>query len=231
MAGSSSTTSEVLGQAANFQHPFFGNDDYTAVNADIAWNESYPSAGPSTSAEHHFSWEAAPMITPPTAAPVIETSAPTEQLPLPLFGDNFDWSNMNVDNDYTTSYNVQLVTPASSVQNQPMGMFDPNPTVCVDEPKSFSPVGQGNVTLLSPSYSSHDGLCDEGYEEFATEAGKPTHDFSLYGNDASLVDGNGSGSQQLFQDLSPFVPPTWPTSGSELGRQLVEASMMGNMEH
>lgn len=155
------------------------------------------------------------MITPPTAAPVIETTPLQEQLPQPLFEDNFDWSNMNVDNDFTafnvnTTYNVQMVTPATSVQNYPVGMFDHSGTACVENPKpvnptSLSPGGQGNVTLLSPSYSTHDGLCDEGYEEFATEAGKPTRDFNLYDS----VTENGTGSQQLFQDLSPFMPPAW----------------------
>ena len=155
------------------------------------------------------------MITPPTAAPVIETTPLQEQLPLPVFEDNFDWSNMNVDNDFTTfnvntTYNIQMITPATSVQNYPAGNFNHSGTACVEEPKSadsttLSPGGQGNVTLLSPSYSTHDGFCDEGYEEFATKTGKPTHDFALYDSAPE----NSTGSQQLFQDLSPFMPPAW----------------------
>ena len=229
IAGSTSTAN-FFDTTSPLNQSLFGTDGYTPIDTNVTWNESYnsmPSAGPSASDAGQFSWEGPTMIVPPTAAPVIGTTPASEQLPLPVFEDQFDWANMDLDQDFTTttSFNVQMVTPASSVQNHPLGAFDCNASAYVQDIKanhvpSLSPGGQGDVTLLSPSYSSHEALVDEGYEEFATEAGKPTHDFDLYGSSGYSKDTN-TASQQLFHDLSPLMPAAWPSNNAS----------MTNMEH
>ena len=215
-AGSSSA-SDVLGPP--LPPSVFGAGGYGPVDTDMAWDESFSphlSAHPSSS-DDFTHWEGPSMIIPPTAAPLMERTPFQDELPRPLFEENLDWSNMNLEDDFTTNpfnvdttYNVQLVTPATSVDHYPLDMFHPGGTAGVEHPDAvhptkLSPGGQGHVTLLSPSYSSHDALHDEGYDEFTTEAGKPTHDFALYGNGADPH----AGSQKLFHELSPFMPVAW----------------------
>lgn len=136
----------------------------------------------------------------------------------PLFGQNFDWSNM--DTDFQTM-NIQLHTPATSVGSHPVDAYQSrNPSISLEQPVAAN-------TKLSPSahpatmlYSPNDHIKDEGFDEFiTTEMSKPINDFTLY-DDNGGGSSMGQGSMNFLQNLPPFSSQTW--NGQHYDTQLME---------
>ena len=214
--------------------PFMELDDrFAPFPANFQWNESYDGytpSGPSpyTPASHRFSLDAGSM----TNAPTIPSSFESALTPLdhdPLFTENFDWSNINTNNDFT-SLNIQLVTPASSIETRPLDAFSRNHSVSLDQAAgehipSLSPGAQGNVMLYSP-YSQNDDQIDEGYDDFPADAGRPSGDFPLFDSAHASSSMTSTGNQCMFQDLSTFVPNAWSGRGTDLARQLGMNNLM-----
>ncbi len=229
-SGERSMHSSAVGSDDSSPHsaietPFMGMDDtFCPFDPSLAWNESWnglATAGPSDYAptSHRLSWDGS-MTNAPTVPSSFETSlTPNEQDP--IFTENFDWSNLN--NDYT-SMNIQLVTPAGSIDTRSLDAFSRNPSISLEEPvggkvPSLSPGAQGNVMLYSP-YSQNENSVDEGYDDFATDAGKPANDFPLFGDSHNSSSLSSAGNEQMFQDLAAFVPSNWSGRGTELAQQL-----------
>ncbi|KAL8722606.1 MAG: hypothetical protein Q9225_000912 [Loekoesia sp. 1 TL-2023] len=214
--------------------PFMDIDDrFAPFPSNFQWNESfdgYTPSGPSpyTPASHRLSMDAGSTTNAPTIPSSFESSLnPIDQDP--LFTENFDWSNINTNTDFT-SLNIQLATPASSVETRPLDAFGRNqsipldPAACEQVP-SLSPGAQGNVMLYSP-YSQNEGSIDEGYEDFSADAGKPHGDFPLFDSAHASSSMTSSGNQCMFQDLSTFVPNVWSGRGTDLARQLGMNNLM-----
>ncbi|KAL8726343.1 MAG: hypothetical protein Q9181_006084 [Wetmoreana brouardii] len=236
--GAYSVAPSVNGSEDSLSHstvnsPFMNLDErFVPFGAGFSWHEPYEGfthngPPPFTPASHRLSLDAGSMSHAPTM-PSFETSvAPHDQDP--LFTENFDWSNMDANNDFT-SLNIQLLTPANSIETRPLDAFSRNPSVCLDQTPndqvpSLSPGAQGNVMLYSP-YSQNAGPVDEGYEDFSGDAGKPTEDFALFDNAHGPSGMTGTTDQRMFQDLSTFAPNVWSGRGTELAQQLGMNSLM-----
>jgi len=234
--GERSVNGSVVGSDDSTPHsaieaPFMDIDDtFGPFDPSFAWNESWNGlapAGPSdyTPNSHRLSWDGS-MTNAPTIPSSFETSlTPNDQDP--SFTENFDWSNMN--NDYT-SMNIQIMTSASSIDTRPMDAFSRNPSISLEEPldckvPSLSPGAQGNVMLYSP-YPQNETSIDEGYDDFATDAGKPANDFALFGDSHNTSSLSSAGNEQMFQDLATFVPSNWSGRGTELAQQLGMSDLM-----
>ncbi|KAL8921252.1 MAG: hypothetical protein Q9172_004132 [Xanthocarpia lactea] len=213
--------------------PFMDLDDRFApfeVN-DFPWNESYQGMNPAnpspfTPSSHRLSLDAGSMTNAPTNHSSFETLlSPHDH----VFTENYDWSNINMDSDFT-SLNIQLATPANSIETRPLDAFSCNPPICVDQAPngqvpSLSPGAQGNVMLYSP-YSQNEGAIDEGYEDFSGDVGKPTEDFALFDTAPGSSSMTSNGNQHMFQDLSNFVPTVWSGRGTALAQQLGMHNLM-----
>ncbi|PGG96314.1 hypothetical protein GX51_07878 [Blastomyces parvus] len=118
--------------------------------------------------------------------------------PTPHFDFDFD----NLDNDYTVM-NMQLLTPAHSVEVHGLPSFSRNPSPTCAEPQqklnishNLSPAGQGNLMLYSPNSQERErnldldldldmdeGFYDDGYDHHHNPRvgmNKPSGDFTLY---------------------------------------------------
>ena len=213
--------------------PFMDLDDRFApfeVN-DFPWNESYHGINPAnpspfTPSSQHLSLDAGSMTNAPTNHSSFETLlSPHDH----VFTENYDWSNINTDSDFT-SMNIQLATPANSIETRPLDAFSCNPPICIDQAPngqvpSLSPGAQGNVMLYSP-YSQNEGAIDEGYEDFSGDVGKPTEDFALFDSAPGSSSMTSTGNQHMFQDLSNFVPTVWSGRGTALAQQLGMNNLM-----
>lgn len=142
-----------------------------------------------------------------------------------IFGNNnFDWSNLNMDNDFT-SMNIQLITPATSVETHSFDAFSRNTSVSFDQPlnvqkQSFSPSGMADAMLYSPSSSYHDSNVDEAFVDY-NEIQKPTHDFALFGDSRTGSSLASADNEAMFQDLSKInMASTWSGRGTELAEHL-----------
>lgn len=185
-------------------HPNFTfNDPYRACTpAD-------PSEYPNDS--HVQSWDASSMANEAAIPPSFATSLSDQD---PVFGENFDWSNMNSD---FTSYNAQMITPASSVENQPFDAFSRNPSMSFEQPRHgqvphLSPGAQGHLMLYSP-YSNNDTPMDEGFEETTQ---KPVGDFPLFDAAQGPSSLMSSVNDVMFHELSAIAPAPWSGRGPEL---------------
>ena len=156
--------------------------------------------GEASSASHRASWDSG-LAGPSTLASNFDDQS--------LFGTNFDWSNMNHD---LTSLNMQLATPATSVEHQTHHAFSHNESISVDRSPqsvshpSLSPGGHGDAMLFTPfSAPSNDMPIDEGFDEFTQDlVARPTRDFSLF--DANSLSGmSGHGEAAMFEDLSSLA--------------------------
>ena len=203
--------------------PFMALEDtfgpFNAVNWDNPIGNGLNTAEPSayTPSSHRLSW-GAESTNNGTTEPSFEASVP----PMgddSLFTQNFDWSN--IDMGYT-SYNIQLVTPATSIDTRSMDAFSRNPSISLEhlpsnELPSLSPGAQGNVMLYSP-FSQNDSSIDEGYDDFASEVGKPSNDFPLF--DQPNHNMGHTANEHMFQDLSTVGPSAWSGRGTDLAQQL-----------
>jgi hypothetical protein len=113
---------------------------------------------------------------------------------------NLEWPNIG--NNFT-SYNMQMITPAASTELRPLSDFSRHQSISAPghQVAGISPIGQENLMLYSPQ-PGNDIAADEGFEEFAGESGKPTHDFSLFDNP------HGTSSLSSVNDTSMFPPLT-----------------------
>ena len=171
---------------------------------------------------HPLSWDAADATTSVPSS--FEASLPPNDDEA-LFGSNFDWSNMDHD---VTSMNIQLITPATSVNMRPHDVFPRNPSTSMEEPlnfqnPSFSPGAKGDAMLYSP-YSMQDNemSTDEGYDNFPRNVHKPTHDFSLFDSSNGSSTSYSTADDVMFQDLSSFhgASSAWLGRGTELVQQI-----------
>ena len=214
--------SEESASRSTIDTPFMPIDDtFGRLDTNFPWNESYNGfdpAGPSeyTPSSHRQSWDATSMTNGATVPSSFETS-----LTDPIFSDNFDWSNLN--SDYT-SYNIQLITPACSVENKSLDAFSRHPSISLEQSlngqvPSLSPGGHGNVMLFSP-YSNNDAGNDEGYDDFVTDAGKPANDFPLFDGPHPTLGIGNTANAPMFQDLASMGPTNWSGRGTDLANQL-----------
>ena len=220
--------SEESAPFSAIETPFMALEDtfgpFNAVNwGDASNGLATADPSPYTPSSQRLSWDAGSMSNG-TAEPSFETSmAPMEDDS--LFTENFDWSNMNTD---FTSYNIQLVTPATSIDTRSMDAFSRNPSISLEHPSSnelpsLSPGAQGNLMLYSP-FSQNDGSVDEGFEDVVSEVGKPSNDFALFDQPNHSL-GN-TGNEHMFQDLSTVVPFAWSGRGTDFAQQLGVSDLM-----
>lgn len=206
--------------------PFLaGEEGFRPMNPTFTLDDPYASLVSSGRPENvfdtnPFSWDQAGPTNALAVSSPFETSLTLQDQEI-LFSDNYDWSNMNAD---FTSYNMQLITPATSVSTRPRDGFSRNPSFCQDnipdfQASSLSP-GAQDVMLYSP-YSDNDASRDEGYDDFVSDIGKPDNDFALFDASARPASyGNSGEKTQLFQDLSTLVPSAWSGRGTDLAQQL-----------
>ncbi|MCJ1404166.1 copper-binding transcription factor [Xylographa trunciseda] len=206
---------EMTGPYANDAMTGFA-DTFGAYDQAFSWNEQNDNFDPGSITDysgmsHRPSWDAALTETPALSS--------TFENPLnrhdeePIFGNNFDWSNMDHD---AASLNIQLVTPATSVHTHPFDAFSRHPSIshkvspCGQVP-SLSPGAQGDAMLYSPySMNSHDLSADEGFVDFNHDVIKPTHDFSLFDSGNGITSTSVTANENMFQDLSTFhAPANW----------------------
>ena len=218
----STDASEEYGALSTIDTPFMSTDDiFPPFDPSIRWDDSYAGLTPAAessygSTSHRESWDAGSGTNAP-APGSFETSMEDN----PLFTENFDWSNIN--NDFT-SYNIQLVTPATSFETRSMDAYSRNPSISLEQPPassempSLSPGAQGNIMLYSP-YSQNEGPVDEGYDDFVAD-GKPSADFALFDGPTHHSHISSTNNGQMFQDLSSFGPTAWSGRGTELAQQL-----------
>lgn len=213
--------------------PYMDLDDRFApfeVN-DYQWTESYQGINPAnpspfTPSSHRLSFDAGSVTNAPTNPSSFETLLTPHDH---VFTENYDWSNIDTNTDFT-ALNIQLATPANSIEMRPLDAFSCNPSISVDQAPSgqvpsLSPGAQGNVMLYSP-YSQNENAVDEGYEDFSADAGKPTEDFALFDSVPGSSSMMNNGSQCMFQDLSHFVPSVWSGRGTALAQQLGMNNLM-----
>ncbi|KAL8733990.1 MAG: hypothetical protein Q9166_001751 [cf. Caloplaca sp. 2 TL-2023] len=237
--GAYSVAPSINGSEDSLSHsalntPFMNLDDrFTPFDTNFHWNDSYNGLNPTgpspyTPSSHRLSLDAGSMSHAPTHPSSFENSLSPHDL---VFGENenFDWANMNINTDFT-SFNIQLATPANSVETRPLDAFSHNPSIRLDQVPSgqvpsLSPGAQGNVMLYSP-YSQNESAVDEGYDEFSANAGKPTGDFPLFDSAHTSSSMTDNENQCMFQDLSSFVPNVWSGRGSQLAQQLGMNNLM-----
>lgn len=196
-----------------FQPNFTFDDSYRA------FTPADPSEYPNDS--HRPSWDASSMTNDAAIPSSFATSLPDHDT---VFGENFDWSNMN--NDYT-SYNAQMITPASSVGNRSFDAFSRNPSISLGQPHHgqvphLSPGAQGHLMLYSP-YSNNDTPMDEGFEDMTQ---KPVCDFPLFEANHSTSSMMSGSNEAMFHELSAFAPTNWSGRGTELAQNLGMADLM-----
>ena len=204
---------------SNLESPYLGvNEPTTPYEATFTWDDPYNRLTPQsyTPSSHRLSMDSL------TNAPTAPSSYEME----PLFGGTYDWSNLDLSSSDLdlTSMNIQLDTTSPlSIETHPFQRYSRNPSISVEEPQSaknpeLSPGAQGNQMLYSPY---HNESVDEGYGEFATNAGKPAADFALFDSrPCSSLGGS------LFSDLPAFQPAVWSGRGTDLAQQLGMNEMM-----
>ncbi|KAI4099800.1 MAG: hypothetical protein L6R37_005792 [Teloschistes peruensis] len=237
--GAYSVPPSVNGSEDSLSHsalnsPFMNLDErFPPFGAGFNWNESYDgfaANGPSpyTPSSHRLSFDAGSMTHAPTIPSSFENSIAAHDAD-PLFTENFDWSNIDTTNDFT-SLNIQLITPANSTETRPMDAFSRNHSICldqvpIDQIPSLSPGAQGNVMFYSP-YSQNAGSIDEGYDDFIGDVGKPAGDFNLFDSAHGSSSIASTGNQLMFQDLSALPSNTWSGRGTELAQTFGMNSLM-----
>lgn len=206
------------------------NDTFGPFDPNFSWIGSHNEYGSGDLTDYSGgsqrpSWDAS-MTNPSAPLSSFETSL-NPQDEEPLFGDTFDWSNMEPD---MTSMNIQLYTPATSIDTRPYEAFSRNPSISLDEQAcgqipSLSPGAQGDAMLYTPySMHSNDLSVDEGYVEYH-DVLKPGHDFPLFDSSNAASNPNSTSNEGMFQDLSTF-PTGWSGRGTDLAQQFGIDDMM-----
>lgn len=215
--------SEESAPFSSVDTPFMTLEDtFGPFNPNINWDEprnGIGTADPSPyTPESIGSWDAS--MNHALSGPSFEGSMPPVE-DNSLFTENFDWSNLNTD---FTSNNMQLITPATSIETHPLDAISRNPSISYESLKeelpSLSPGGHGNVMLYSP-YSQDECPVDEGFEDFVPDVGKPANDFTLFDSCRPNQGLGNSGSEHMFQELSTSpIPSAWSGRGTEFAQQL-----------
>ena len=128
-----------------------------------------------------------------------------EEIDPPLFNGTFDWSNMDLNADFA-SMNVQLFTPATSIETRPVDQYgnSRNPSISLDQPfekSNLSPGAEGGAMLYSPAEQPF--TMDQSFDDY-TGMGKPAGDFALFDSEPTQA-----GNLNLFGDMPGFHPSTW----------------------
>lgn len=136
------------------------------------------------------------------------------QSPLDLVGNNADLDfHFDVTENEYTSMNLQLLSPAQSIEAQAMNCLPEPENLCLplpalDKNSSISPAGHGNVMLYSPaSYESDEGF-DDGFDCMKMDIGKQTGDFTLFSGfeNNNMCSGLG-GNESESWNISSMFPP------------------------
>ncbi|EGD85790.2 hypothetical protein H112_06713 [Trichophyton rubrum D6] len=136
------------------------------------------------------------------------------QSPLDLVGSNADLDfHFDVTENEYTSMNLQLLSPAQSIEAQAMNCLPEPENLCLplpalDKNSSISPAGHGNVMLYSPaSYESDEGF-DDGFDCMKMDIGKQTGDFTLFSGfeNNNMCSGLG-GNESESWNISSMFPP------------------------
>ena len=203
------------------EHVTSFNDTFGPIDTHFSWNDAstdYNSASVTnyTSSSHRPSWDS--TMNNFTVPPNLENES--------LFGTNFDWSNMNHD---LASLNIQLITPATSIEQRPLGAFSRNNSISLEQsptsnnqPPSLSTGAQADAMLYSPySMQETENSSDEGYGEFTQDlVARPVRDFNLFDSNTgpALTDANNG---VMFGELPQYgVPSGWSGRGTDLAHQL-----------
>lgn len=229
-----SDPSELTGQYAA-DHTMGINETFGPFDPNYSWIGSSNEYGSGdvtdySGGSHRPSWDAS-MTNPSAPLSTFEASL-NPQDEEPIFGDTFDWSNMeNVDPD-VTSMNIQLFTPATSIDTRPFEAFSRNPSISHEEQArghipSLSPGAQGDAMLFTPySMPSNDLSVDEGFVEYH-DVLKPGRDFLLFDSSNGASSLNSTSNECMFQDLSTVnVPTGWSGRGTELAQHFGMDDMM-----
>ena len=176
------------------------------VDGGFPWNDtsadySNLQPGESSTDSHRASWDSA-FTGPSAMQPNFEDQS--------LFGTNFDWSNMNHD---LTSLNIQLATPATSVEHMPAQAFSRTESISLDRSPqsashpSLSPGGHGDAMLYTPfSAPSNEMSIDEGYDDFTQDlVARPTRDFNLFDQPSNMSALSINGESAMFEDLASLA--------------------------
>ena len=213
---------DLSSHLSNLGSPYLGvNEPTTPYEPTFSWGDPYNRLTPQSYTPNSHR----PSLDSLTNAPTAPSSYEME----PLFGGTYDWSNLDLSSSDLdlTSMNIQLDTTSPlSIETRPLHVCSHNPSFSVEEPQSaknpnLSPGALGNQMLYSPY---HNESVDEGYGEFATNAGKPAADFALYDSGTSSSLGGS-----LFSDLPglpSFQSTTWSGRGTDLAQQLGMNEMM-----
>ena len=206
------------------------DDTLSGFNPSFSWLANTTPFTPVGSSDythnsHRPSWDAS-VADATTDLSSLEAAMGTPHDEEPLFGDTFDWSNMG---DGYTSYNVQLTTPATSVNNYDLNDFERNSSITNTQHPgsgqcpSLSSGAQADIMLYSPySANPNESPVDEGVDFNLDPRSGPTRDFPLFDSSptASALTGRG-GNQTMFEDLASFdvVSTGWSGTGTDLARQ------------
>ena len=209
-------------------------ETFGSFNPEFSWQDPHPGLSTDNVSEyaessHGQSWDSGLIANPSALPPSFEASL-TPQDEETIFGTHFDWSNM--DHDYT-SLNIQLTTPATSVETRSYEAFSRNPSISFDllakdQVQSLSPGAQGDAMLYSPySTYTNDIGADETFGEYPHDVQKPTHDFSLF-DDSNVTSSLSSiANEGMFQELANFnVPSTWSGHGTDLAQHFGLGELM-----
>ncbi|KAF3481958.1 zinc finger transcription factor [Arthroderma uncinatum] len=137
------------------------------------------------------------------------------QSPPELVGGNIDLDFQfdMAENEYT-SMNVQLLSPAQSIEAQAMKSHSGPETLCLPVPAmeknpNISPAGHGNVMLYSPASYDNDEGFDDGFECMDMEMCKQAGDFTLFGSpeDNNMTASGMVGNSSESWNISSMFPP------------------------
>lgn len=191
--------------------------------ADFTFNDSYRAFTPADPSEypidsHRPPWDASSVPNEVAIPSSFTTSLPDQD---PMLGENSDWSN-----DFT-SYNAQMITPASSVEKRAFDAFSRNPSTSLEHPHHgqvphLSPGAQGHLMFYSP-YSNNDTPMDEGFEDMTQ---KPVRDFPLFEAAQGTSSMMSNSNDAMFHELSAFGPTAWSGRGTELAHHLGMPDLM-----
>ena len=227
----STIASEESTPCSNMDDPIMDFDrSLVRVEPNFTFNDPYRAFTPADASadasaypddSHIPSWDAPSMNDEATIPSSFTTSLSDQD---PLLGPNLDWSNFN--NDFT-SYNAQMITPASSVENRPFDALSRNLSMSLEHPPNgqvphLSPGAQGHVMFYSP-YSNDDTPMDEGFGDVDQ---KPVGDFPLFDADQGTSSLMSGGNDVMFHELSAFAPTAWSGSSTELAHQLGMSDLM-----
>jgi hypothetical protein len=194
-------------ETSNFGEIFGPIDTNFNWNSGVT-NSMYPNSNMVES--HRTSWDSNVATSSAGASNFEEES---------LFGSNFDWSNMDHD---LASLNIQLATPATSVEHHPGQIYDHHTSISLDQSPpapsntSLSPGAHADAMLFTPySTAANEIHIDEGFDEYTQDlVPRPMRDFNLFDNSGMS---NLTADGAMFEDLSALAAG-WPAKSDELAQ-------------